>query len=360
MQPAYPPGRLALRGFRFAPSPCVGTARTRPGTPERAAILRRLVNPDGQPAPAWPADLPAPPATGRPRRLPRGAIHLLLLALTAATMTLGGSLWHVVDEARTPLDVVRIYLTRPGVLLHGIPFALYLLAILGAHEMGHYLACRYYRIPATLPFFIPGPPPFGTFGAVIRIRGIVPHRRALFDVAAAGPLAGYAVALPVLLVGLLRAEPVSDPTYHGFVISGEPVLVSAMLRTMELHETTLRVGAPYLAGWFGMLITSMNLFPVGQLDGGHVAYALSGRLHRRLAWLTLLLLLGLVLLQPLWLGSLSLYTLWFLILLWMRDRHPRLADERPGLGAGRRLTAVLLLLIFVTSFIPIPQLLLLF
>jgi membrane-associated protease RseP (regulator of RpoE activity) len=231
-------------------------------------------------------------------------------------------------------------------------YSFWVLAILGSHEMGHYLACRFYRIPASLPFFIPGIPPIGTFGAVIRIRGAIPHRRALFDVAAAGPLAGYAVALPVFVVGLLQGQPV-EPT------GGVPALGPPVLSTLLWHwffpgdVVALDVGSMFLAGWVGLLVTSLNLFPVGQLDGGHVVYSISRRAHRIAARATLIVMAAMIAFQV-FLFLIPAYLLWFLILLWMRDRHPRLTDECEPVGRGRHAVAWILLLILVTSFIPVP------
>ncbi len=228
------------------------------------------------------------------------------------------------------------------------------LSILGAHELGHYLACRLYGVAATPPHFIPGLPPVGTFGALIRIRGPIPHRRALFDIAAAGPLAGFALALPVLVVGVWRAHPAPSPDGEALILG--PPLVAQWLVAWRFPglEVPLEVDSIYLAGWVGMLVTSLNLFPVGQLDGGHVAYALSPRLHRAAAWGTVGAMLVLLLFQGAWLGFPPAYLLWFLVLLWMRDRHPRLLDERERLGPLRRLVALLLLAVFVASFMPVP------
>jgi membrane-associated protease RseP (regulator of RpoE activity) len=287
-----------------------------------------------------------------PRR-PRLWIHVVLLAGTALTATVFGS-WFWTES----FDEFGELWQRPDLALEGLPYAFWLLAILGAHEMGHYLACRRYGIQATLPYFLPGLPPLGTFGAVIRIRSVIPDRRALFDIAAAGPIAGFAVGLPVLLVGLSRAIPVSTPPEEGEMLVGAP-LVSTLLSPFLLPEgEVFRPGALYGAAWVGMLVTSMNLFPVGQLDGGHAAYAISPRLHRALARLTLLFLFVLVISQVLFLRTIPAYTLWFAVLLFMRDRHPRLADEVRPLGGGRKAIAILLALIFLATFIPIPILLL--
>jgi membrane-associated protease RseP (regulator of RpoE activity) len=227
--------------------------------------------------------------------------------------------------------------------------------ILGSHEMGHSLACRYYRIPATLPFFLPGPPPIGSFGAVIRIRGAIPHRRALFDVAAAGPIAGFVVALPVLAVGLLRARhlPATGPELEGTGYLGSS-LAMELLHRMLVDHAHLEVNGWIGAGWVGLLVTSLNLFPVGQLDAGHAAYALSPRMHRPLARATLVALAGLLVFQVVRYGQFPAYVVWFAILLWMRDRHPRLVDEHEPLSAGRKLVGLLLAVIFALSFMPVP------
>lgn len=273
------------------------------------------------------ADIPEPPAAPT---LP------LTLLLNAA--------WFVTHVHRVP-----------EILAAGTVYAFWLFAILGAHEMGHYLACRYYKIPATLPFFIPGPPPLGSFGALIRIRGIIPDRKALFDVAAAGPIAGFVIALPVLLVGLARAEPwLAPPTPDGIGVAyGQPGLIY-LLAGFFLSGQDLQVASLFGAGWTGMLVTSLNLFPVGQLDGGHAAYAMSRRTHRLAARATLLGMVALVVVQIVYFGQFPAYLVWFGILIWMRDRHPRLQDEITPLGTGRKWVALLLLIIFFCSFIPVP------
>jgi membrane-associated protease RseP (regulator of RpoE activity) len=283
-------------------------------------------------------------------------LHAALLAATFVTLALtGGLFWEgLADRSRSlpelldPALLVRAFVA-------GIPYGLWVTLVLGAHEMGHYLACRHYGIPATLPFFIPAPPLLvGSFGALIRIRGRIPHRRALFDVAAAGPLAGFAVALPLLVAGLLEAEPTTAPVAEGEgMFLGPPIFLYVVDWLVPDRTAT---DANYLigAGWVGMLVTSLNLFPVGQLDGGHAAYALSRRLHRLLSLASLVALAMLIVYQGIGTGQAPAYTVWFLILAWMRDRHPRLVDEVEPLGRGRRVVALLLLGIFVLSFIPVP------
>jgi membrane-associated protease RseP (regulator of RpoE activity) len=264
--------------------------------------------------------------------------------------------WEVTDPPVFSLFELLDPGTLYRVLATGAPYAFWVLAILGAHEMGHYLACRRYGIPATLPFFLPGVPPLGSFGAVIRVRGPIPHRRALFDMAAAGPIAGFVVTLPVLVLGVARAQPFvslpgADP--GGAVRLGEPVLLSLLQRCMS-EPGELAVNSWIGAGWVGLLVTSLNLFPVGQLDGGHAAYAISRRTHRILAYGTLVALFGVVVAQLVVFRQFPFYVVWFAVLLWMRDRHPRLRDECTPLGPGRKLVAGLLVVIFALSFLLVP------
>ena len=216
--------------------------------------------------------------------------------------------------------------------------------------------CRAYGIPATLPFFLPSIPPLGTFGAVIRIRGPIPHRRALFDVAAAGPLAGFIVAIPVLAYGVLHAVPAEMPPdgdLSGTMRLGEPLLLMLLSR-LAPASGELAANGWIGAGWVGLLVTSLNLFPAGQLDGGHLAYACSRPAHRVLARASLYGVLGVILIQIGVYRQFPVYALWFVILFWMRDRHPRLLDEQSPLGRGRQAVAWLLVLVFGLSFILMP------
>jgi membrane-associated protease RseP (regulator of RpoE activity) len=262
------------------------------------------------------------------------------------TFDLGASWADLVDVSR---------------LAPGVTYASLLLLILGAHEMGHYVACRYYGVPATLPFFIPffvpGVPMLvGTLGAVIRIRGPIPSRKALFDIAAAGPIAGFLIAFPLLIVGVARATELA-PTkeVHGLALG--PPLCSLIFERLFHGDAQLQVGSVYGAAWVGMLVTSMNLFPVGQLDGGHALFAIAPRAHRIVSWVTVSGVAALVVVQSVAQRAPSAYSLWLLILLVLRGRHPRLLDESEPLGAGRGSLACLLAVIFILTFIPTPLLL---
>lgn len=278
-------------------------------------------------------------------------LHAGLLVATFATMSMTGSwIW----EGTLDLSLPWTELLALSRLSRGVTYASLLVMILGAHEMGHYLACRYYRVPSTLPFFIPGLPLLiGTFGAVIRIRGAIPSRKALFDIAAAGPIAGFVVAVPVLVLGVARAvELPANTDFHGGGLG--PPLLSTALERFYHGGADLQVGSLYGAAWVGMLFTSMNLFPVGQLDGGHALFAISPRAHRIVSWLTIAAVAVWVGVQSVATRSPSAYTLWLVILLLLRTRHPRLLNEGEPLGRGRVGVAVLLAIIFVLSFIATP------
>ncbi len=253
---------------------------------------------------------------------------------------------------------VRAVWTDPAMLGRGLAFSGAALFILLCHEMGHYLTCRRYRLPATVPYFLPLPLALGTLGAFIRIRAAIRDRRQLFDVGIAGPLAGFVALLPFLLIGVARSEVVAveavPETAAGPLAT---LLVPGRCLALQLAGrlfhgplppgTVLHLHPFALAAWFGLLVTAMNLLPVGQLDGGHILYAVSPRAQHRLA-------------LPVWLG-LAVAAWWFpgwlawcLILLVIRLRHPPVAESGPGLGRGRRLLAAVALLIFALSFMPIP------
>jgi membrane-associated protease RseP (regulator of RpoE activity) len=303
---------------------------------------------------------PVPGSVPPPRRSRRWRFHLLLFAATFLTLAAAGGLsWEPSLLEMPPglgtRDGLLWLVSRPlviaGILRRGLSYAAWVAGILGSHELGHYVACRAHGIPATLPYFIPGVPPIGTFGAVIRIRGPIPNRNALFDVAAAGPLAGFAVAL---VWGLRTAQPVGPEALgEGGLFLGQPLVVALMRPLLVPGAEHFFVNSVFVAGWVGVLVTSLNLFPVGQLDGGHAAYAVSRRVHRAATRLTLVGMLGVIGLQLL-ARQVPSYLLWFLVLLWMRDRHPHLIDESAPLGRGRRILAVLLALLFAMCFLPFP------
>lgn len=228
--------------------------------------------------------------------------------------------------------------------------------ILLAHELGHYLTCRYYGIDATLPYLIPAPPPFpfGTFGAVIKIRSRFPNRRQLFDVGIAGPVGGFIFIVPALIVGLQLSKPfIFTDSAQGTYELGEPLIfaLAAMAFFPGDAGTSISLHPIGLAAWFGMLATSINLLPIGQLDGGHMVYGLFGaRAHRIISQVSFTALVGISLYS--W-PNFS-YLVFGLVLLLIGFRHPRPSTEYDRLGRGRVLVALIALVIFILTFMPIP------
>lgn len=288
-----------------------------------------------------------------PVRRPRYWLHVLLFLLTLFTTTAVGIQFALSFNQNAPPSADSITsliqtFARPALLWSGLSFSLTLLTILFAHEMGHYVACLYYRVDASLPYFLPAPTLIGTLGAFIRIRSHILRRRVLFDVGIAGPLAGYVFVLPALAIGLAWSKVVPGAGARGEVIFGTPLL-------MRLMEAVIFPGVspddlllhPIARGaWVGIFATALNLLPIGQLDGGHILYALWGERQKWVANLFLLALIPLgYLYKPWW--------VWAVVLYFFGRKHPFLYDLQT-LGRGRRWLGALALLVFVLSFTPAP------
>ena len=311
--------------------------------------------------PSPPYDLPdleyPPPAAdvrpNPPRRREQRWKHLLLLVLTLVTTTLAGG-WHYAGFA-LDFGTGRIDITSAELYLNGLWYSLSILAILGAHELGHYYACRYYGVDASLPYFLPAPLPLtGTFGAFIRIRQPIPTKGQLFDIGIAGPIAGFLVAVPVLLLGVSLSRVVPIPPDFQGVELGEPLLFKliAWLRWGTPSEGySVNMHPMAFAAWFGLLATALNLFPIGQLDGGHISYAVLGRRSTILTIVTVLCLVGLTFVSRSWM-------LWTVLtvsmLIVFGPGHPRTADEDVPLDRGRLLLAAFAVLMFVLCFTHSP------
>ncbi len=287
-----------------------------------------------------------PPAKKRP------GLHLFLFLLTVLTTILAGALQQGVDPWH-----------HPELLYIGIYFSFPLLLILGAHEMGHYLVSRRHRLDVTLPFFLPAPPliyiPFlgavpillGTFGAFIKIRSPIRDKRGLLDVGCAGPLIGVAVSIPVTLVGLALSRVTVMGTGPESIILGEPLLyqfLSWLVFGSLSPEANVILHPVAFAGWIGMLVTSLNLLPVGQLDGGHVSYALFPEYHRyvSLGCLGLLLVCGLAF----WYG----WLMWATLVAFLGWRHPPPAHYWVPLDERRKFLGFITILVFILTFSPTP------
>ncbi|MCB9129899.1 MAG: site-2 protease family protein [Anaerolineales bacterium] len=239
-------------------------------------------------------------------------------------------------------------------LLDGIPYAVSLLAILMAHEMGHYVVGRRLRAPLSLPYFLPLPvPPLGTLGAVITMSGPVRNRRHLLAIAAAGPLAGLVVAIPVLLIGLSMSEVQPLPTTGQFMAEGNSLLYLALKfitfgQLLPSGGLDVVVSPIAFAGWAGILITGLNLIPAGQLDGGHIVYALVGARYAR--YVLYAVLAALAVLAIFWQG----WLLWMvLIFLFGRTRLAPL-DEITELTTAQKIFAAAMLVLFFLVFTPVP------
>lgn len=280
-------------------------------------------------------------------------VHILLLALTFLTTTWAGASFYA--------NYITALGTRPlapdaPLLLGGLWFSIPALLILGSHEMGHYFACRYYRIPASLPYFLPVPTLVGTFGAVIRMA--VPRtRRALFDVGIAGPIAGFVVLVPVAIFGISQSYIVRipDSLALGGLYLGDPYLITGLQRLMHGSVSSGYEFVMHPAGfaaWFGLLATAFNLFPAGQLDGGHIVHALIGPRSRyvTMATLVVLITLGLTVSSSwlVWTGLLTVMTLSFGL------DHPPVEDDDVPIGRERLYLAAFAVLMFVLSFTPVP------
>ena len=294
-------------------------------------------------------------------------IHTLLFLITAVTTTITGASWVVRVPDGSILD---LFIGPPLAIIHetlagnlfpltqGLIFTTTLLVILAAHEFGHYFACRYYGIRATLPFFIPAPPTvtlFGTFGAVIKIKAPITSRRALFDIGIAGPLAGFAVALPASIIGLAIATPapLTESLPTDAIQFGDPLLFRIIAWAMGTPPL-IDWNPVYWAAWGALLVTALNLFPVGQLDGGHVLYAVLGkRIHK---WVSRAVVAATATLSVLALvqHQLPFYAFWTLVLLFLlKVGHPTVAEDEP-LGRARTILAVVALIVVILCFMHAP------
>jgi membrane-associated protease RseP (regulator of RpoE activity) len=239
--------------------------------------------------------------------------------------------------------------------LDGAMYSAAILMILGAHEFGHYFACRWHNVDCTLPFFLPAPLPLtGTLGAVIKIREPFPSRAALFDIGVAGPIAGFITLLPLLIAGIWLSDIQALPNDPETLFLGEPLLFKGLAR---LIHGPLPAGADIVihpigfAAWFGMLATALNLLPFGQLDGGHITYAVFGRRAVRFSLITLATIIVLAFFATSWIAMAVMLG----IMTWMVGlRHPAPLDDYTPLSSGRLIVAGLALLILISCFTPIP------
>src|SRR5688572_1310704 len=331
------------------------------------------------------------PTPVTPRLSGRLIVNIILFVLTVISVMLTGM--DIPPEAMPsngsfPLSAILRYIYT------GWPFALSMMGILFAHEMGHYVMCRYYNVPATLPFFIPAPliSPLGTLGAFIAMRGIPKNKRVLFDVGVAGPLAGLVIAIPVLFIGLSLSHlgeigPAAPGTsgllegnsifylFSKYIMFGrllpEPVSMGGLTpvlywlfyfftgQPIPFNGLDVQLDPDALAGWAGLLVTALNLVPVGTLDGGHVAYGLFGEKARRIFPIAIGALIALSFLPSLLTLSLGAFNfswlLWVFILFWLGNVSTQPLDDITPLDGKRRAIGFFMLLMFILLFTPIPM-----
>lgn len=299
--------------------------------------------------------MPPIPEAFVPAAYPRDRVwlHLGLFLATLLTATLAGAdHWasYVSDFG------ARQVVANWSLLVHGLWYSLTILAILGAHEFGHYFACRYYRVNASLPYFIPVPPPLltGTLGAFIRIRQPIRSKRVLFDIGVAGPLAGFVVALPALVVGIALSHVSALPKDFSGLELGEPLLFRMVSTVIWGHVPdgySLNLHPIAFAAWFGLLATALNLFPIGQLDGGHISYTVFGRLSTRITLIAIGIAVVLTFLSLSWL----VWTVMMVVMLYFFGaQHPPVLDEDVPLDRTRLILAAVALVVFVLCFTPAP------
>jgi len=278
------------------------------------------------------------------KRVP--AINIVLFSLTVLTTLIAGAIMENQNPFIAPLSITA-----------GIPFSVTILLILGVHELGHYYFARKHNVDATLPFFIPAPTLIGTFGAFIKMRSPVRKRKALVEIGAAGPIAGFLVALPALFIGMLQSKVIVPYSENGIQLGDSLItkLVAMLIYPDLAQNEEILLSSVGFAAWIGMLVTMLNLLPIGQLDGGHIAYALLGKWHTKIAKAAfmIVLLLGIV---PLFFGQETYnWLVWAaLVFFLIKIKHPPILDSRTSITFKEKIIGITAFLIFILTFIPVP------
>lgn len=266
--------------------------------------------------------------------------HLFLFILTLFSTLIAGALHTGIDLLKEPEKIYK-----------GLPFALTLMTILLVHELSHYFASKKHHTKATLPYFIPAPTIIGTFGAFIKMKSPIMTRKALVDIGASGPIAGFIISVIVSMIGLSLSKVVAIGETKGALGLGDSLLfsfLSDMILNYQPGFQDIALHPVAFAGWIGLFVTSLNLIPIGQLDGGHIAYALLGEKHFLLSNILVatMVFLGLLL----WEG----WTIWAVLLIILGRRHPPVLHWEVPLDTKRRFIGWVSLTIFVVTFIPVP------
>jgi len=284
-------------------------------------------------------------------------LNIILFVATVLSTFFVGITWSLsfkyadVISQSPQIDLnVKIF-EDPQIISLSIVYAFVLIGILLGHELGHFLTCQYYKINASLPYFIPAPTLIGTLGAFIKIKSPITRKQQLFDIGVAGPLVGFILSVPTLIYGLSLSRAVPAIPREESLIFGEPLIlkiVGSMIFKNIPPDFDVILHPVAFAGWVGIFVTALNLFPIGQLDGGHISYALLGPKSRNLAklFLGIFIFLGIFF----WIG----WFIWVFIILLLGLRHPRVVDEGTPLSPRRKLLGFVVFIIFILSFIPDP------
>ena len=290
--------------------------------------------------------------THSPKRL---WLHALLFVLTFLSAVISQI---SLDREETFITLIHHLVQNPWRLLEGMPFAIALMTILLAHEMGHYITAKKFDVDQSLPYFIPAPTLFGTLGAVIFMRSQPPHRRALLHVAVNGPYAGLIFAIPLAAWGLAHSMPIVPETLGNgpYLWFGSSLLFKVLEKLFSPNGSDVVLHPIAFAAWVGLFVTSLNLIPVGQLDGGHVAYALFGRFHKVLSQATVFALLGFGIIMGLDSDRGWVWIFWAIMLLFvLGTKHPPVVDEMIPLSRAERINGWVALLTFIVTFVPVPM-----
>ena len=267
-------------------------------------------------------------------------LHIVLFVATFLTTLTAGALQKGIN-----------IINEPGRIIEGLPFAGTLMTILLCHELSHYIASKKHHTKATLPYFIPAPSIIGTFGAFIKMKSPIVTRKALIDIGASGPIAGFAVSVIACIVGLSMSEVISLPQADGALNLGDSILFSFLSKvvigvTSDNYDILLHPVA--FAGWIGLFVTSLNLIPIGQLDGGHIAFAILGERHKYISVILVVILAIMGIFY--WEG----WALWAILMLILGIKHPPVIYWEVPIDRKRRFVGFLSLIIFIVTFIPLP------
>ena len=267
-------------------------------------------------------------------------LHIVLFVATFLTTLTAGALQKGIN-----------IINEPGSIIEGLPFAGTLMTILLCHELSHYIASKKHHTKATLPYFIPAPSIIGTFGAFIKMKSPIVTRKALIDIGASGPIAGFAVSVIACIVGLSMSEVISLPQADGALNLGDSILFSFLSKvvigvTSDNYDILLHPVA--FAGWIGLFVTSLNLIPIGQLDGGHIAFAILGERHKYISVILVVILAIMGIFYWEW------WALWAILMLILGIKHPPVIYWEVPIDRKRRFVGFLSLIIFIVTFIPLP------